>query len=235
MDATANGWKIFDAQLPILSYEYSFGPGTAHALAVGIDGGLLIVSPPCRVASGVFEDLARYGPVRALVAPSAFHYLGLSEWRARFPEAALFAPLQSIARIEQRSKLRGIRPLAEAAPITGSRIELTDMPHYKTGEALVRIATERGPVWYLTDIVMNLPALPSHPVFKVMFKLSGSGPGLKLNNIAPLFMVRDKAALKRWLAAEFGKAQPRWLIPSHGDILECASNWDAVGKLFPQA
>jgi hypothetical protein len=107
-----------------------------------------------------------------------------------------------------------------------------DMPHYKTGEVLVRIASERGLVWYVTDIVMNLPVLPSNPVFKLLFRLSGSGPGLKLNNIAPLFMVRDKAALKRWLAAEFDKAPPSWLIPTHGDIEQCASNHDAVRKLF---
>jgi hypothetical protein len=232
MDATANGWKVFDAHAPILTYEYSFGPGTANALAVGVEGGLVLVSPPCRVASGVFEDLSQFGSVRALVASNAFHYLGLAEWKVRFPEAAIFAPVQSIARVERQSKLRGIRPLAEAASITGSRLELTDMPHYKTGEVLVRVATGRGLVWYVTDIIMNLPVLPSNPVFKLLFKLSGSGPGLKRNNIAPLFMVRDKAALKRWLAAEFEKAPPSWLIPTHGDIVECASNQDAVRKLF---
>ena len=232
MDTTKNGWKVFDAHTPILTYEYSFGPGTANALAVGVEGGILVVSPPCRVASGVFEDLSPYGSVRALVASNAFHYLGLAEWKARFPDAALFAPAQAIARVERQSRLLGIRPLAEAASITGSRLELTDMPHYKTGEVLVRVATERGLVWYVTDIAMNLPVLPRNPVFQLLFRLSGSGPGLKLNNIAPLFMVRDKAALKRWLAAEFEKAPPSWLIPAHGDIVECVANQDAVRKLF---
>jgi hypothetical protein len=99
----------------------------------------------------------------------------------------------------------------------------------------VRIASQRRPAWYVTDIVMNLPALPSNPVFKLMFKLSGSGPGLRLNNIAPLFMVLDKPALRRWLAAGFAKAPPSWLIPSHGDVMQCAVNQDAVRKLFPQA
>lgn len=79
---------------------------------------------------------------------------------------------------------------------------------------------------------MNFPKLPPNPIVKIMFGLSGSGPGLKFNNIAPLFMVRDKAALKRWLASEFEKAPPSWLIPTHGDIVECAANPDAVRKLF---
>jgi hypothetical protein len=234
MNAKANGWKVFDAHTPILTYEYSFGPGTATSLAVGGKDGLVVVSPPCRVAADAFEALSRHGAVRALVASNAFHHLGIPEWKARYPEAVIFAPAQSIARVERQSKLRGIRPLADASTIAGSRLELVDMPHYKTGEVLVRVASERGLVWYVTDVVMNFPKLPRNPIAKIMFGLSGSGPGLKFNNIAPLFMVRDKAALKRWLAAEFEKAPPSWLIPTHGDIVDCTANRDAVRNLFAQ-
>ena len=95
MNAPANGWKVFDAHTPILTCEYSFGPGTAISLAVGGKDGLVVVSPPCRVAADVFEALSRHGPVRALVASNAFHHLGLPEWKARFPEAVVFAPAQS--------------------------------------------------------------------------------------------------------------------------------------------
>jgi len=232
MEKTAHGWKVFDAQTPILTYEYSFGPGVANALAVGGEQGLVIVSPPCRIEAGVFDDLSRYGPVRALVASNAFHYMGIPEWKTRFPEAAIFAPAQSIARVERQTRLHGIRPLADATPIAGHGLELVDMPHYKTGEVMVRIKTPRGMIWYVTDIVLNMPTLPSHPVFKMMFRLSRSGPGLRFNNIAPVFMVKDKAALKRWLAVEFDKMPPRWLIPAHGDVVDLESNRNAARLLF---
>jgi hypothetical protein len=235
MDTTAHGWKVFDARTPILVYDYSFGPGRANALAVGGSGGLIVVSPPCRVAAGVKDDLAAYGAVRALVASNAFHHMGLPEWKARFPDAALFAPAQSIARVVKQSKLEGVRPLAEAAPIAGPSVELIDMPHYKTGEVLVRIATERGLVWYVTDVIMNMPVLPKNPIVKAMFGLSRSAPGLRFNNIAPLFMVADKAALRRWIAAEFRKAPPAWLIPAHGDVVEFATTPEAKRSLFGAA
>jgi hypothetical protein len=232
MQTTSHGWKVFDAHTPILTYEYSFGPGTANALAVGGQDGLVVVSPPCRVASGVFNDLAQYGRVRALVASNAFHHMGLAEWKARFPEAVIFAPAQSIARVKKRSKLDGIRPLSKAASITGPRLELVDMPHYKTGEVLVRIQTDRGLAWYVTDCIMNLPELPQNPLAKALFRLSGSGPGLKLNNIAPLFMVKNKKAHRRWLANEFRKTPPQWLIATHGDIADFAANPEAGQTLF---
>ena len=227
MQATPHGWKIFDAATPILIYEYSFGPGTSNALAVGGKEGLVVISPPCRVDPDVLDDLAAYGDVRALVASNAFHHLGLPQWKARFPDASVFAPAQAVARVSKRTKLGDIRPLAEAAPITGPGLELVDMPHYRTGEVLVRITTERGGVWYVTDILMNLPALPKHPVARLIFSLSGSGPGLKFNNIAPLFMVKDKRALRRWFADEFRKHPPHWLIPAHGDIVDVQNDPDA--------
>ena len=172
MRKTPHGWRLFDAERPILIYEYSFGPGIANALAVRGSRGLVVVSPPCRVEPGVFDDLVPYGKVVALVASNAFHHMGLREWKARFPEAAVFAPAQAVARVEKRSKLSGIRPLAEARAVAGEGLELVDMPHYKTGEVLVRIATTRGLVWYVTDIIMNLRELPANPVINLMFRLS---------------------------------------------------------------
>jgi len=44
--------------------------------------------------------------------------------------------------------------------------------------------------------------------------------------------VRDKAALKRWLAAECEKAPPDWLIPAHGAIVDCAANRERLRALF---
>jgi hypothetical protein len=232
MPANSRGWEVFDARTPILTCPYSFGPGVATALAVGGAAGLIVVSPPCRVTEGVFDELSRHGRVSALVASNAYHYLGIPEWKARFPDAAIFAPAQSIARVEKHSKLRGIRPLAEATSITGPRVELLDMPHYKTGEVLVRIASDQGRVWYVTDAIMNLPALPGNPIVGLMFRLSGSAPGLRFNNIAPLFMVADKAALRRWLADEFRKTPPDWLIMAHGDPIDLKANPNAARALF---
>src|ERR1700720_4231170 len=96
--STPHGWKIVDTELPILTYSYSFGPGIANALAVGVDEGLAVVSPPCNAADGVYDDLKVYGDVKALIGSNAFHYLGLVAWKARFPGAPIYAPAQSIAR-----------------------------------------------------------------------------------------------------------------------------------------
>ena len=216
MSNPSSGWTVVDPEAPLLTYAYTFGQGHAHALAVGGADGLLVVSPPCNVPEAAFTELERYGKVRVLVAPNAYHTLGIGPWSRRFPEAAVFAPAQSIARVEKQSKVRGIRPLADASSLTGPKVELVDMPHYKTGEALVRVETASGLVWYVTDVIFNMQQLPPGFPFNLVFKWTGSAPGFRLNAIAPLFMVKDKRALYRWMRGEVEKAPPRLVLTSHG-------------------
>lgn len=214
------------------TFEYSSGPGSATALAVDMGAGLLVASPPCRVPDHAFEVLAARAPVRALLATNAYHTLGLAPWKARFPDATVFAPPQSLRRVTKVSGVGGIRPLSEAAALTGERVALIELPYFRTGEALIKIRTAEGLIWYVTDILLNLPRLPSQPLFAALFKLTDSAPGLRINRIAPLFMVRNRPALWQWLAAEARRDTPRWLVPAHGDAVDLAASPTRLEKLF---
>jgi hypothetical protein len=122
--AARNSWVVLATDPWTATFEYSSGPGTATALAVDVGGGLLVASPPCGVADDAFEALASRALVRALVATNAFHTMGLAPWRARFPEAPVFAPPQSLQRVTKVSGVEGIRPLSEAAALAGERVAL---------------------------------------------------------------------------------------------------------------
>ena len=230
--AARNCWVQIATDPWTATFEYSSGAGTATALAVDVGGGLLVASPPWRVADDAFEALASRAPVRALVATNAFHTLGLAPWKARFPAAAVFAPPQSLQRVTKVSGIGGIRPLSEAATLTGERVALIELPYFRTGEALIKIRTAEGLLWYVTDILLNLPQLPSHPLFAVLFKLTGNAPGLRINRIAPLFMVRNRPALWQWLAAEARRDRPRLLVPAHGDAVDLAATPTRLEELF---
>jgi hypothetical protein len=231
MQPTSLGWTAFDSDIPVLIHTYAFGPGRVNALAVGCEGGVVVMSPPYRAHADAFDGLERYGPVQGLVASNAFHYMGIPQWKQRFPSAAVFAPVQAIARVSRKTGLSDIRPLSDANVLTRGRVELTDMPYYRTGEALARIRSSRGLAWYLTDIVVNVNEPPANLLFRLGFDVF-YGRGLHYNRIAPLIMVRDKAALKRWLAEEYRKDAPRWLIVAHGDTVDLAADTGAGRKLF---
>jgi hypothetical protein len=212
-------WTAVDSSFPLATCSYSFGPGEANSLLVGIDGGVAVISPPCRVPDSVLDAAAAFGPVKALVASNAFHHMGLPAWKKRFPDAKVFAPAQAVARVTKQSGLPDIAPLAELKSLTGPRVDIIDMPHYKTGEVLVRARTASGNVWYITDILMNMPKMPRGPV-GMLFKWTGSGPGFKFNNVAAFLMVKDKPALKRWLIGQVEEAPPSTIVSCHGDNVQ---------------
>lgn len=69
MQSTANGWLAIDEQLPVLWREYSFGPGRASTLVIGIGARkLLAVSPGWKFGDAAHDDLRAYGEVAALVS-----------------------------------------------------------------------------------------------------------------------------------------------------------------------
>ena len=229
---TAQAWRVFDADMPVLTCAYALGPTVSNALAVGVPGGLVLVSPPYRPKPAVIEGLGKYGCVLALVASNAFHHMGIPEWKLHFPGARVFAPAQSVPRVKKKTHLDDVRPLADAGPLTGDRLELVDMPYYRTGEMLLRIHSGRGLAWYVTDIILNIRELPNHLLLKLLFTMTGSAPGLRYNKVGPKIMVKDMRALKQWFKAEYARTRPRWLIPTHGEIADLEAEHEAARKLF---
>ena len=232
-EAQRGVWKVFEAETPVLTYTYAFGPGRVTSLAVGGAEGLFVMSPPYRAPQSAFDDLAKHGEVRALVATNAFHHMGIPEWKARFPNAAVFAPEQAVARVREKTGIATVEPLASAAALAGERLELVDMPHYRTGEVLVRFETSRGRAWYVTDIILNVRRMPRNPIFNLLFRMTGSAPGLKWNQVGPrLIMVKDMRALRRWMREEFDRLTPRWLFATHGEIVDVVNERKEVRELF---
>ena len=232
MSEENRGWKVFDTDSGVLIHTYRFGAGNVNALAVRGADGLLVFSPPYRAPASVFESLREHGEVRALVASNAYHHMGIPEWKARFPDAAVFAPAQGVERVRKQTGIEAVHPYSEATALTGDGLEIVDMPYYRTGEALVRIRSSRGVAWYVTDIILNIRKLPRNPLLSALVRLTASGPGPRWNKIGPTIMVRDKRALRQWLREAFARERPRWLIATHGEILDFEAEPESAKELF---
>lgn len=210
-------WELTGDNDAIRTLTYSFGPGVARSFAVRGPKGWVVVSPACKPTEAQFAALEESAPIAALVAPNAFHYLGIEAWKNHAPNAKIFAPAQSIARIQKKTGRVDLASVAEAAEYCGSDLVLDDMPHYKTGEVLTRVRDERGPIWHVTDVIFNWPSLPPSLLIKFLFSvLTDSAPGFKLSGPAAFLMMRDKKALYHWLKEETQKAPPVRIVPSHG-------------------
>ena len=101
--AGSRTWQPLATAPDVRVLTYSFGPGTANSVAIGLaSGSCLVISPPTKASEETYAQIADLGPVRWLVAPNGYHYLGQAEWRARFPEAVSLAPRGAHARLSDK-------------------------------------------------------------------------------------------------------------------------------------
>ena len=193
--------------------------GTAmptRSLAVRMpDGALAVLSPlPDEDAR---RDVAMLGPVRFLIAPNSFHYVGLSSWRAAFPDAhAFLAP-----------GLRARRPeLADGAELAeGAATPFTDVLAHTVlgpirGVSEVAFLHRPSRTLLLTDACFHIRHA-SRARDRLVYRMLGAwqrfGPSLTARTI----LLRDRAQV-----ASFVTRICRWdferIVVAHGEVLEAA-------------
>ncbi len=222
MNKTQNGITILDHDAGVLVYSYEFAPGASSNMFVArmADGKLMVVSPSSRTPDPVFEDLLAYGDIGALVANNGFHHLGQAEWKARFPEARCFAPAEGWARIKKKNPAApSFEPLTALAELLGPDLFVGECEATKCGESWAWVKTEAGYIWYLSDLLANMQALPSNFLVRMMMKLTKSAPGYKVFHGAQMFILRDKKGAMRRLLEEMQAHPPAIVVPAHGPPL----------------
>ena len=221
MNSPIAGWTQLAAEPLVLMREYSFGPGTANAVAVRLDDGtLLVISPPTGLSARELDELASVGEVSSLLANNGAHYLGLTSFCERFPKATAYATDAARERIQQKSKRPlSLHPLSQLLPRLSRKVEVIAADGCKVGDVLVRIHSERGPLLYVGDFFANIPKLPWNPLFRIMFKLTKSAPGFRVFGIFFKFFSSDRAALRDFLIRELQASSPAVMIPAHGDCV----------------
>jgi hypothetical protein len=221
MTTTVPGWTALAQQPQVLVKEYGFGTGQANALAVQLpDRSFMIMSPPTTASDAEVQAFTLLGGVSALVENNGAHHLGLSVWRARFPKATTYAAPKAAERIRKKGKDPGqLESIDALRARAGDRIALLEIAGCKIGDVCLRVVTEKGALFYAGDFIANIQSLPSNLIFKLVFKLTDSGPGLKVFGVFFKFFVADKRAARDALIRELEAAPPAILVPAHGDVV----------------
>lgn len=210
-------WQKIESTFPVLHAIY--GAMHVRMLAFGLrDGGLCVVSPGSGMTDAGFAELEQHGVPRFLLAPNHFHTLGLAEWHARYPDAALVAHPRAHKRL--RKRLPGVAfgdldTLTAALP-AGAR--LFSPPTAKQGETWVSLPVSGGQSWFVTDGILNEVKLP-RGLFGLVSRLLGFRTGLTVNAFFLRMFSGGRDAFLRWTLAELEHDPPRVFIPAHGAIV----------------
>jgi len=222
MRTTAGGWQVVDEEACILVHPYRFGgEATANCFVARMaDGQLLAISPGCNMPEAAIREIGRYGQVGALLANNGMHWKGLEEWKARFPRARVFAAADAAHRIrKQTSNAPRFEPLANLNPLLGDTIIVVDMPASRIGETWTVVRRRNGAVWFASDLLTNMPALAGPMPMRWLFRLTNSGPGFRIFNLALMMTAHDRKRMLSQLLAGLTRFPPAVIVPSHGDVL----------------
>ena len=228
VNRSQSAWRAVAPNVWMHTYAFD-AHGTANSMAFRLDsGGVAVVSPPCKPAELVFDEVAALGSVEVLVAPNAMHHLGQTAWRARFPRARCFAPAGAHARINKQNATVGpLEDLDALRVVVGTAAHVGEAPGTRHGECWIAVSSGSGFVWYVGDVLVNMPSLPAPLLPRWLFWLSGSAPGFRVFHLALLASAHNKAALLSALGEDLERFPPAVLVPGHGEPVE----HDVVGRV----
>lgn len=220
MNTLVPGWTTLAEQPAVLVKDYAFGAGRANSLAVELpEKQWLLMSPPKGLSAAEVDAFAALGHVVALVENNGAHHLGLGSATAHFPDAVTYATPLAAGRIRKKGKSYGaLEPIEKLRPKLGEAITLTEIEGTKIGDVVMHVRTERGTAFYASDFIANIEALPKNPLFRLMFKLTDSAPGLKVFGVYFRFYVADAALARAHLVRELRAHAPTILVPAHGEV-----------------
>jgi hypothetical protein len=164
-------------------------------------GGHCVFSPTRGMAPGAIVP-------RFLVATNHYHWLGIPEWSARFPDARIVATKTAAPRL--RSKLgREIGALDDVELPSG--IRWLEAPGIGSGEIFV----DAEGTWIVCDAFFNEPE-PGTGVMGFGLRLSGTIPGLRIGQTWKFLQLANRSVYKEWMLARLASAPPSGLIMAHG-------------------
>jgi hypothetical protein len=184
-------------------------------------GALMVVSPGTDLPEADFAALDALGAVKALVAPGAFHHMGLPSWSARYPDAGLFGPTSAIPHIaKQHPTLKALQPLDALRPLLSTEFDLDEVAGCKHPDLFLALARGGEITWFVNELVSNNADYPSSFVFRTLFKLAGDHPGLNVMSLAGMLVGANKRTVRTYLEGKLQSSPPTRLVPCHGDVLQ---------------
>lgn len=215
-------WQIVDPKCSFYTRQYRVASFISRSNAFpAASGQWLIVSPSSQSTDlPKAEGAPTAGNPKApcLVLPNAFHFLGYSVWKEKYPQAQGYAPEGALPRLIAKG-CKDLQPLSQL-PDLHPGCSWVELPGLRYGEAWFRILNGAANTWITGDVFFNLRRFSKKPIARLTQKLMGSAPGLKLPNTIKYVLIKKRKVFLDFLEKLLREDQPTRLLPLHGEILD---------------
>ena len=212
-------WRAVDEDAGLFALDTASGDtcllrSTALKL---LDGSTVVVGPALASPTKSFDELKTLGSPSFLLAPNAYHNMGLKRYSEQFPDAQTVSSETSSPRLTKVCKgidIGGLSSLREQLPAHASIME---PPGTRSGEVWLRVEGESGVTWVVGDAFFNYDVVPLGAIGVITW-LFAIGPGLRIGSTFRYFALKDRASYGPWLKAQLEADRPTRLVPAHGEI-----------------
>ena len=168
------------------------------------EGGLAVYSPVTGLTPETIARMENLGGVRALIAPSHFHHLGLKEYLEAFPDASLFAPEAGHARLHKQTGL-SFNDVAALSTALSDGVEFHLPPGLKAQEVWVQARHAEQSVLAVCD------------AFGASAKEDGLPPSeASTRGAFKTMCLKDAELYRSWALEYFAQINITHLLPCHG-------------------
>lgn len=204
----------------------AFGEVNALALKLG-ELELAVLSPPPDPNGAYLDALSHLGRVTALIAPNTAHTSGLASWKARCPDAVMYAAEAATAKV---SKACGepVQPISKLVCPDG--VSIYAAPGVSSGSVFMVSARGGKVLVYLDELVVWMKDWPRNWLSKSLYFLTGTHPGLTLNALFLHWFGQDKLALLQ--EAEKLAFKADIICGAHGNIVETIEDLTGLQSLI---
>ncbi len=92
-------------------------------------------------------------------------------------------------------------------------------PGHRGGDVWVSKRNEDGnSLWITCDSFLNYDRVSRKPIARILQKILGAAPGLKISQFIKWLLLDEKTSFKHWVLKQLDKDRPTILIPSHGEV-----------------
>lgn len=173
-------------------------------------------SPVPHVGGPALRQLGSWGkPV--LLAPNAFHTLGLVEHAAAFSNTQVVASKRAAPRIKHKTAL-DVEGLDVLTARLSTDVAVLELPPVRNGEVWLSVRRNGKCAWIVCDGFLNIVRPPAGAL-GVFVKLMRMGPGLSISSTFR-WMLKNRQQYREWLLARIAEDRPTVLVPCHGQIID---------------
>ena len=225
-------WRSTGEGQWVRTYDFRGNPLHSVAMDMG-SGGLLVVSPGTGVPDADFDELDKFGTVKALVSPGAFHHLGFPEWVKRYPDAGLYGPGSAIGHVaKQQPTLKALQGLDALRPLLSDEFEVGEVAGCKHPDLFLSLRRGGAVSWVTNEILTNAKDYPGNFLFKLVFQLTGNHPGLLANTLTAMLIGAKKPEVRGYYESKVDALPPTRLLPIHGEVLDDPALGESLKKVL---